>query len=67
MSLLESCPPDHYQPVMSLVCIIIGRVSQSVLKLRFNDIYPQIGSILTHAVDDDDELLIRTVWLSESN
>jgi len=61
MSLLESCPPDQYQSVMMLVCIIIGKVSQGVLRLRFADIYPKISQILSHAVENDDELLIRTV------
>lgn len=60
LSLLDSCQPDQYQPVMSLVCIITPRVSPSVLKLRFTDIYPKIATILTHASENNNDLLLRT-------
>lgn len=61
MSLLSNCPPDQYHPVMSLVCIIIGKVSPPVLKLRFGDIYPRMGTILSYSLENDDDLLTRTV------
>lgn len=64
MSLLETCPSEQYQPVMSLVCIIIGKVSSGVLQLRFGDIFPKIGVILSHAIENDDDLLIRTVSIN---
>ncbi|ODN00012.1 RRP12-like protein [Orchesella cincta] len=60
VTLLDSCPPDQYQPVMSLVGIIIRRVPHSVLKLRFTDIYPKIGVILTFAIQNNNDLLMRT-------
>ncbi|CAL8137970.1 unnamed protein product [Orchesella dallaii] len=60
VTLLDNCQPDQYQPVMSLVCIIMGRVPHSVLKLRFSDIYPKIGTILSYAIQNNNDLLMRT-------
>lgn len=67
---MESCQPEQYQPVMSLLCIIIPRVSINVLKLKFTDIYPKIATILDHATSGTEagnDLLLRTVNTAEFN
>jgi len=59
--MLESCDESQYQPLIALLNMVMSKVSSNILQLKFQDIYPRLNSILSHAVQSENDLLIRMV------